>query len=292
MELLGAMIVIEPLPGLGKERLAMLPYPLGPITADAQPTFFFWDSARFLDLLEGLAELLLIVPLMPTEHMDAALAIKQIETKALGVTPLPPPPSALGALAPSPRTGFPGTVRPCRHLGAINPQYQPGAAGASGRYGGAALLDLVAWREDIQHCQTLRAVVGHRGHPLTPQASPGEIATQRLRFVLGDFGHQLDGRLVHIELGAPRRQPPCCLKGRHAAAARATLEIGSRNLHRPHQRLHGTRDGSPSLQESITLGTASLLAGGFPTMSVLNYRLSQAAGKLLTQVPHGLGALR
>src|SRR5207247_1012064 len=110
---------------------------------------------------------------------------------ALGVTPLPPPPRALGALAPWPFTSLPGTVRPCRHIGAIKTQYQHGAAGASGRDSGDALLDLVTWRDDIQHRQTLRYVVGHRVHPLTPQADTGEVAKQRLRFVIGYFGHQL-----------------------------------------------------------------------------------------------------
>src|SRR6266705_4636791 len=116
----------------------MFPYPLGPITDDAQAHLRFRNHAGLLDLLEGLAALRLVLPLMPTEHMDDALAIKQIETKALGVTPLPPPPSALGARAPLPFTWLPGTVRPCRHIGAINTQYQHGAAGASGRYGGDA----------------------------------------------------------------------------------------------------------------------------------------------------------
>src|SRR3989442_11603033 len=110
----------------------MFPYPLGPITDDAQTHLLFQNDAGLFDLLEGLAELRLVLHLMPTEHMDDALAIKQIETKALGVTPLPPPPSTLGARAPLPCTWLPGTVRPCRHIGAINTQDQHGAAVASG----------------------------------------------------------------------------------------------------------------------------------------------------------------
>src|SRR6266571_7805740 len=181
MEVLCTVVVIEHLTRVGKQCLDMLPYPLGLITDDAKAHLLFRNHAGLFDLLEGLAELLLVLHLMPTEHMDDALAIKQIETKALGVTPLPPPLSALGALAPVPVTGLPGTVRPCRHIGAINTQYQHGAAGAFGRYGGDALLDLVAWRDDIQHRQTFRYVVGHRVHPLTPQADTGELAKQRLR---------------------------------------------------------------------------------------------------------------
>src|SRR5215831_678274 len=160
MKVLCTVIVIEHLTGLGKQGLDMLPYPLGPITDDAQAHLLFRNHAGLFDLLKGLAELLLVLHLMPTEHMDDALAIQQIETKALGVTPLPPPPSALGTLAPVPCTWLTGTLRPGRYIGAINPQYQDGAAIAPGRDGGDALLDLVAWREDIQHRQPLCDVIG------------------------------------------------------------------------------------------------------------------------------------
>src|SRR2546425_5574026 len=146
MEVLLTVVVIEHLTRLGKQGLDMFPDPLGPITDDAQAHLRFRNHAGLFDLLEGLAELRLVLHLMPTEHMDDALAIKQRETKALGVTPLSPPPRALGALAPWPFTSLPGTVRPCRHIGAIKTQYQHGAAGASGRDSGDALLDLVAWR--------------------------------------------------------------------------------------------------------------------------------------------------
>src|SRR6266480_1462685 len=116
MEVLCTVVVIEHLTGLGKQGLDMFPYPLGPITDDAKAHLLFRNHAGLFDLLEGLAELLLVLHLMPTEHMDDALAIQQRETQALGVTPLPPPPRALGARAPLPFTGLPGTVRPCRHI--------------------------------------------------------------------------------------------------------------------------------------------------------------------------------
>jgi hypothetical protein len=155
----------------------------------------------------------LVVHLMPTEHMDDALAIQPRDTQALSVTPLPPPLSALGARALLPFTWLPGTVRPCRHLGALTTQDQHGAAVASGRDGGDARLDRMAWRDDSQHRQPLRSVVGHRGHPLTPQAATGEIAKQRLGCVIGPCGPQRDGGLLPIELCAPWRQPQCCIRG-------------------------------------------------------------------------------
>src|SRR5215510_6401383 len=176
MEVLGTVVIIEHLTRVRKQGLNMFPYPLGPITDDTQAHLRFRNHPGLFDLLEGLTELLLVLYLMPTEHMDDALAIKQIETKALGVTPLPPPPSTLGALAPLPCTWLPGTVRPCRHVGTINTQYQHGAAVASARDGTDALLDRVAWRNDIQRRQTLGDVVGNCVHPLTTQAYPGESA--------------------------------------------------------------------------------------------------------------------
>src|SRR3982751_5723457 len=92
MEVLGTVVVIEHLTGLGKQGLDVFPYPLGPITDDAQAHLLFRNHASLFDELEGLAELLLVLHLMPTEHMDDALAIKQIEAKALRVAPLAPPP--------------------------------------------------------------------------------------------------------------------------------------------------------------------------------------------------------
>src|SRR5438132_11283663 len=99
MEVLCTVVVIEHLTGLGKQCLDMFPYPLGPITDDAQAHLLFRNYPGLFDLLEGLAEFLLVLDLMPTEHMVDALAIQQIETKALGVTPLPRLSSALAAPA-------------------------------------------------------------------------------------------------------------------------------------------------------------------------------------------------
>src|SRR5262249_56808644 len=92
MEVLGTVVIIEHLTRVRKQGLNMFPYPLGPITDDAQAHLRFRNYPGLFDLLEGLAELRLILHLMPTEDMDDALAIQQIKAKDLGVTPLPPPP--------------------------------------------------------------------------------------------------------------------------------------------------------------------------------------------------------
>src|SRR6266699_2850778 len=102
MEVLLTVVVIEHLTSLGKQCLDMFPYPLGPITDDAKTHLLFRNHPGLFDLLEGLAELRFVLHLMPTEHMDDALAINQREAKALRVAPLPPPPRSLGPLAPAP----------------------------------------------------------------------------------------------------------------------------------------------------------------------------------------------
>src|SRR4029453_19643947 len=168
MEILGTVVIIEPLRRVGNQGLDMFPYPLGPSTDDAQAHLLFRNHAALFDLRAGRAEVRLVLDLMPTAPMDDALAIPQRETKTLGVTPLPPPPSAPGALAPLPCAWLGGTVRPCRHIRAINPQDQHGAAVASGCDGGDAWLALVAWRGDIENPQPPRSWGGAPGPPLTP----------------------------------------------------------------------------------------------------------------------------
>jgi len=69
MEVLGTVVVIEHLTGLGKQGLDVFPYPLGPITDDAEAHLLFRNHASLFHLLEGLTELLLILYLMPTEHI-------------------------------------------------------------------------------------------------------------------------------------------------------------------------------------------------------------------------------
>src|SRR4030095_744893 len=122
MEVLGTVVIIEHLTSLGKQCLDVFPYPLGPITDDAKGHRLFWNHASLFDLREGRAELLLILHLMPTEHMDDALAIKQIEAKPFRVTPLPPPPCPPRSLGSAPVARYAGAVGTGRHIRAINAQ--------------------------------------------------------------------------------------------------------------------------------------------------------------------------
>src|SRR5215470_14267920 len=100
MEVLRTVIIIKPLTSVGKQGVDVFPYPLRPITDDAEAHLLFRNDPGLFHLLDGLTELLLIVHLMPTEHMDDALAIEQREAKALRVAPLPPPPRPPGPFAP------------------------------------------------------------------------------------------------------------------------------------------------------------------------------------------------
>src|SRR5215813_10997275 len=101
----------------------MFPYPLGSITDDAQAPLRFWNQPGLCNLLEGLAELLFVVPLMPTEHMDDALAIQQIEAQALRVAPFVLPLRPPRPLARLPWAAPPSAVGTRRHRGAGNPAH-------------------------------------------------------------------------------------------------------------------------------------------------------------------------
>src|SRR5262249_8296358 len=172
MEVLRTVVVIEHLPGLGKQGLHMFPYPLGPITDDTQAHLLFRNDAGLFELLEGCAELLVVLDLMPTEHMDDALTIGEVETKALGIAPLPPPPRALGSRAPAPLAGLPGTVRPGWHIGPVNAEHEDRTAQAPDGHRGDASLDLLTRRRYVQHGQPLSNLVGHGGHPFAPKVHP------------------------------------------------------------------------------------------------------------------------
>src|SRR4029434_10576099 len=142
MEVLCTVVIIQHLTRLGKQDLDVFPYPLGPITDDAEAHLLFRNHAGLFDVLEGFTELLLILYLMPTEHMDDARAIQQREAKALRVAPLPPPPRALGPLAPAPLAGRPGTVGTGRHIDPIDAQHQDRPAQATSGHRSDAPLNL------------------------------------------------------------------------------------------------------------------------------------------------------
>lgn len=63
----------------------MFPYPLGPITDDAQAHLLFRNQTSLFDLFEGLPELRLILYLMPAQQMDDAITIEEVEAKALRI---------------------------------------------------------------------------------------------------------------------------------------------------------------------------------------------------------------
>ena len=122
----------------------MFPYPLGPITDDAKAHLLFRNQAGLFDLLEGLAELLLVLHLMPTEHMDDPIPIHQIKTKAFSIPPLAAPQRPLGPMAALAGTAPPGTLRPRGHIGPIDAQHQDRTAQAARCYLRDTPLDLVA----------------------------------------------------------------------------------------------------------------------------------------------------
>src|SRR5438874_684732 len=144
MEVLCTVVVIEHLTGLGKQGLDMFPYPLGPITDDAQAHLLFRNHTGLFDLFEGLAELRLVLHLMPTEHMDDPLPIYEIQAKAFRITPRAAPPRPLGPLAALAGTAPPGPLRPRGPRGPLNAQHQDRTAQAARCHLRDTPLDLVA----------------------------------------------------------------------------------------------------------------------------------------------------
>jgi len=67
------MRVIEHPAGVREQSRDMFPYPLGPITDDTQAHLFCRNHAGFFALLESRTELLFVLHLRPTAHMDDAV---------------------------------------------------------------------------------------------------------------------------------------------------------------------------------------------------------------------------
>src|SRR5919198_2208612 len=134
MEVLLTMIIVEYLTGTGKQQLDVFPYPRGSIADDTKPHVLFRNQARFFDLFQGFAQLRLILHLMPTEQMDNALLIHQIEAKAFGIAPLAVPRGPSSPRVPLPRLALPGAVRTRGHVRPIDAQHQDRTAKAACRY--------------------------------------------------------------------------------------------------------------------------------------------------------------
>src|SRR5215475_2991432 len=126
---------------------------------------------------------------------------------------------------------------------------------------------------------------------LTTELHSGEITEQRMRFFIGHLDCHLSRRLLHIELFAPGRPIECLVKGIHPAASRGAIEVRTLHLHRTHHGLDRSRNDGPSRQAPMTLGATGNPSSQLTTMSLMNNRLAQATGELLTQRPHRLSHL-
>src|SRR5215470_4433830 len=292
MEVLCTVVIIQHLTRLGKQGLDVFPDPLGPITDDAEAHLLFRNHAGLFDLLEDRAELLFVLYLMPTEHMDDALAIQQIEAKALGIAPLSPPPRSPGPRAPAPLAGLPGTIGTGRHIGAINAQHQDWTAKAPYRHRGDTSLDLLSRRGHVQHGQILGHLVGHGVQPFAPEVHPRQIIKERVGRVIRYFGNQLRRGVLHVELFTTCHQTQHVIEGVETYTTSAAIEVGSLQLHWPHHRLDRTTDLLLHLEHSRTPWTAGLLALAFTHVGMRHDRLRDAPGERLAQVPYGGGHLR
>src|SRR5215217_4209216 len=172
-------IVVEHLTSIGEQCLHVFPYPLGAIAHHTKPHGLLGNQAGVFYLLQGVAQIMFMLHLMPTEHMDDALAIEQVEAKPLGFTPLvlPSCPSRPGARLT--RAAPPSALRPRRHIGPINPQDQHRTAKTACRDLGHAPLNLLARRRHLQHTEPLSHLLDQRVHALTTDRDATEMAKQR-----------------------------------------------------------------------------------------------------------------
>ena len=214
---------IEPLTGVGQQRLDVFPDPLGPIGHHPQPPVVFRKHAGLLDLSERFATLLLRLHVMPTQEMHDPITITQIQAPALRVTPLPPPPRPLGPCTPLPRLGRAGTLGTRWHRGPVEPQYHHRTPPPARCHRGNTPRDRVARGRHLQHRQALSHMVGPRVHPFTAQPQTGQVVQEPVGLVLGHFRHPLGRRLLHVAWGAPRRQAQDLVQWVPTTVAGATI---------------------------------------------------------------------
>jgi hypothetical protein len=223
--------------------------------------------------------------------MDNTLAIDEIKPEALGIAPLAVPCGASGPAVTLPLLALPRTVRTGGHISAINAQDQHGTAKAPCCHLFNALRNLLAGRRHIQHAQLLGGLMHKRMEALTTQWHSGEITEQRVRCFIGHLDGHLSRRLLYIELFAPRRQIEYLIQGINPTASRGTVEVRTLHVHWTHHGLDRACNDGPSWQLPMTLGTMRRLSGQLTTMGMRNNGLAQAAGELLSQLPHGFGHL-
>ena len=281
------MIGVEPLTGPGKKRRDVLPYPRRPSADPTKAHLSCGHHACLLDLLEGLAQLLLVLPLRPAQHLDHTLSIDERKPEALGLAPLAVPCGASGPAVPLPLLALPRTVGPGGHLRAIKAQYQHGTAQAPGGHLFKALRHRLAGRRPLQHAQLRGSLLHTRLEALTPQWHAAELTAQRVRFFRGPLGGDLSRRLLPIALCAPRRQIESLIQGINPAASRGTVEVRTLHVHWPPHSLDRACTDGPRWHLPLPLRTTRRLAGQLTTMGVRNNGLAQAAGALLSPLPHG-----
>src|SRR5919198_1754169 len=143
MEILGTMVIVEHLAGVRKQRLHVLPYPVGPIADDTQSHRVLGNQASILDLLQGVSQVVVTLPLVPAEQMHDAVAVQQVEPKPFGLVPGMTPPGATGSIARLTGAAPARAVGTGRHIGPVNPEHQHRTTKATGGDAGDAVINLV-----------------------------------------------------------------------------------------------------------------------------------------------------
>src|SRR5215468_5651531 len=155
MEILGTMVIVEHLAGVRKQRLHVLPYPVGPIADDTQSHRVLGNQASLFDLLQGSSQVVVTLHLVPAEQMNDAVAVQQVEPKPFGLVPRMAPPGATSSIASLTGAAPARAVGTGRHISPVDPEHQHRTTKATGGYSGHALGNLVTRRGHIQHAEPL-----------------------------------------------------------------------------------------------------------------------------------------
>ncbi len=279
------VVGIQHLAGMRKQRLHRLPYPRRSIRHHTTPDFLFGNQARFLHLSERLAYLAFPLHLMPTQKVDDAVALQEVQTKALGLAPLALPPRPPCALAPWPWPTAPSAVRPQWPIGPLDPYHQHWTTQTALGPLGKAPLDRRSRGRDISHGEPLGSLGHQRMHTLTTDGNPTQLAKRRRGRVIGSRGHEVGGGLWHITVETARTQAQHLIAGIAAVATVATLAIRALQLEGANHRFNGTSNRGTSCQETLTGGTGPVCSLLFLWVGVLEDQRGSATRALLPQGP-------
>src|SRR5687767_8491464 len=99
VEVLGTMEIVEHLTGIWKQRLHVFPNPIRSITNDTKSDRLFRNQSRLFESLEGFAQIVFALHLVPAHEMNDVVPVQQVKPKTLDLAILSLPSGSPGPLA-------------------------------------------------------------------------------------------------------------------------------------------------------------------------------------------------